>query len=437
MSVKLTTQEIKSRLKRINPLIRVLGKYVNATEPLKCRCRHCQHCWSPKWADLSQGHGCPQCAGSIKLTEADLVRGVHIKNPSTSLRRVGEHFWLKCKRCSSEWQNTREQLKHNLGTCQKCLATRLRRWITTEEARDHLCKIGSSIRIASIQTNINSNTKLKCQCCKCGNKFLVKWSSLKRGGCCPKCKMDGFRHTLAEIKHKLRTIQPNTRVLSTVYTNTMSLLNCKCRVCEHEWKAPWSRLNQGHGCPRCGNQAHADAQRFSLTQIKQRLKKASKPIEIVSKQYENNKTPLKCKCLKCHRYWVTTWARLSQDHGCPHCGGNLQSEEKVREIFESVTGLKWPRANPTDASWLRGLTLDGYCRELITVKFPNGTAFERQGQQHTKLCLFNDFDPEKLRQQKRRDWRKRYQCWYHGVRLITIPYWVKDIEAYIRKRLAG
>lgn len=435
MSIKLTTQEVKSRLKRSHPSVRVLGEYTNATTPLRCQCRKCHRNWNPRWADLSQGHGCPQCVGSIKLTDVDLVERVRAKNPKTRLRRLGTRFLLECKQCSSKWKNTREQLKHNLGTCQKCWRKRLSKCLTLAEAKSHLRKLDSTINVFSSIDKINGSTILQCQCVECQNKFERKWSSLKRGGVCPKCKMNFCRHTLANIKIKLQKTNPGIIVLSTEYANATSPLSCECRVCGHKWGAPWARLNRGHGCPRCGNQAHADAQRFSLEQIEEKLRSTSKPISIVSKQYKNNETPLKCKCLKCNHCWMTTWARLSQDHGCPHCGGNLQSEEKVRETFERVTGLKWPRANPSEVPWLHGLTLDGFCRELSSKKFPNGTAFERQGQQHTKLCLFNDFDLKKLHQQKKRDWRKKYQCWYHGVRLISIPYWVKDIESYIRARL--
>jgi hypothetical protein len=79
--------------------------------------------------------------------------------------------------------------------------------------------------------------------------------------------------------------------------------------------------------------------------------------------------------------------------------------------------------------------LDGYCPELKSEKFPNGTAVEQQGYQHYKPSHWNGFSKEAFLEQKRRDMRKRVQCIRHGVLLICIPYWKKDTEGFIQDKL--
>lgn len=46
----------------INPNIEVLGKYINSSTPILCRCKIDGYEWSPKPNDLLSGKGCLQCA---------------------------------------------------------------------------------------------------------------------------------------------------------------------------------------------------------------------------------------------------------------------------------------------------------------------------------------------------------------------------------------
>jgi hypothetical protein len=81
------------------------------------------------------------------------------------------------------------------------------------------------------------------------------------------------------------------------------------------------------------------------------------------------------------------------------------------------------------------LELDGYCPELKSKKFPNGTAIESQGYQHYWFPNRYHRTKEAFLDQKKRDMRKRIQCLRHGVLLICIPYWKKDIGSFIRGKM--
>ena len=61
-NIKLTLEEVKTKLLEINPDIEVLSdKYVNGTSKLKCRCLIDNHIWGITWNDLRRGNGCPKC----------------------------------------------------------------------------------------------------------------------------------------------------------------------------------------------------------------------------------------------------------------------------------------------------------------------------------------------------------------------------------------
>lgn len=189
------------------------------------------------------------------------------------------------------------------------------------------------------------------------------------------------------------------------------------------------------GCRQCSYQKLRELHKFSLIEVQNKLHMIS-PTITVQGEYVNNKSKLTCTCDVCGNRWCSNWADLSQKHGCPKCCSG-RSEEEVRNILQNITSLEWPRATPTDVPFLHGLTLDCYCKELKSDKFCNGTAVERQGEQHYRLVDFGGKKDTRsdFAKRRRNDHRKRIQCWRHHVRLISIPYWVRDAQSYLSKRL--
>ena len=61
-----------------------------------------------------------------------------------------------------------------------------------------------------------------------------------------------------------------------------------------------------------------------------------------------------------------------------------------------------------------------------------GLALEFNGQQHYKFVSLFHTDENDLIAQQERDERKKNLCEKHGVYLIVIPYWIKDIEQFIK-----
>lgn len=284
---------------------------------------------------------------------------------------------------------------------------------------------------------VNFASPLKCECIRCHLKWSPSLSNLSRGHSCPRCGIqkqhNRLKLSIAEVKKRLRKVNPDIEIIGE-YKNSKSPIDCQCRRCGHLWSPTWISL-QIAGCPRCAKQGSL----LKLNFLKEKLKKTNPSVRIVG-EYFGCQKPLKCECVKCKTKWVTTWDNLKRLNRCPWCSPKFTSEGEVRKIFERLTGFKWLRANSSELPWLHGLHLDGYCRELSSSFFPNGTAFENNGEQHNSLVHFGGRQrhpdtKDKLRQRKRRDWRKRYQCWYHGVRLINIPHWVINKENYIKLRL--
>lgn len=269
---------------------------------------------------------------------------------------------------------------------------------------------------------------LRCACSKCNHLWGAYWGNLQQGHGCPRCS-GSLQLTTREVKARLRKINSDLRILGE-YKNSKSQLRVHCLSCGCMWSTRWNDLSNGHGCPQCRDLNRGATQRLSLEKVKRRLKKLHPQVEVLEKRYVNALTPMRCRCKGCGKVWRNTWGNFQQGCGCA-CGA-WKSENEVREIIERLTGTKWPPAPPSEVPWLHGLHLDGYDKK-------NKRAFEFDGDQHDRVVPYfhgkgsNAFTA--FKEAEKRDWRKNKQCWRHGIKLVRIPYKVKDKKDYIRAKL--
>lgn len=59
---KKTTEEFRGEMSVVNPSIEVLGEYTGNKDGILCRCKICEHEWSPTPNCVLRGSGCPNCA---------------------------------------------------------------------------------------------------------------------------------------------------------------------------------------------------------------------------------------------------------------------------------------------------------------------------------------------------------------------------------------
>lgn len=108
MGKKLTLEEIKERLKEINPNVEILNdKYIGNFTKLKCKCLIDSHEWEVTWDNLSHNRGCPVCSGRalhdgnrLSLLRPDLVK--YFPNPNDADNYTvssNKKVQLKCPEC--------------------------------------------------------------------------------------------------------------------------------------------------------------------------------------------------------------------------------------------------------------------------------------------------------------------------------------------------
>lgn len=198
---------------------------------------------------------------------------------------------------------------------------------------------------------------IRCQCSIDGYEWESKLSNLLQGKGCSKCAKN-IRLDVNIIKETIKTINSNIDILSKEYINNREKLECKCKIDGYEWKASWSNLQEGKGCPKCAIKKVHDNQRLEFDYIKDKLKIIRPNYEFVSKEYINAQTKLKIHCLIHNHVWETTWTHLCEGKGCPCCAKDNNSGRN-----------HW--------NWKGGLTmLREYLREhILQWKYDSASAF--------------------------------------------------------------
>lgn len=76
------------------------------------------------------------------------------------------------------------------------------------------------------------------------------------------------------------------------------------------------------------------------------------------------------------------------------------------------------------------MEIDLFCKEL-------NLAVEIQGVQHYKFSPKFHLTQQHFQEQQQRDQMKAHKCRQHGIRLIEIPYHVKDrdVRTYLQRKL--
>ncbi|HFY0383866.1 hypothetical protein PSJ59_11950 [Escherichia coli] len=199
-SRKLTHEEQIAAIAKANPNVEVLGKIINNTTKVLCRCKVCDHKWLARPNSLKQGYGCPKCGRlrtvqSRRLSHEEQIAAIAKINPDVEV--LGEitgcraKVLCRCKVCGHEWLAIPNILKRGWG-CQKCgyLKAAKKNTLSHEEQIAAIAKVNQNIEVLGEITG--ANKKVLCRCKVCDHKWMIAPCTVKRGHGCPKCAKYGF-----------------------------------------------------------------------------------------------------------------------------------------------------------------------------------------------------------------------------------------------------
>ena len=109
-----------------------------------------------------------------------------------------------------------------------------------------------------------------------------------------------------------------------------------------------------------------------------------------------------------------------------------KGELECRTVAERLTGKPFPKARP---SFLQNYVTSGHNLELDCYNAELGIGIEYNGQQHYHYTPYFHRSRDAFDNIRYRDDLKQRLCNQAGVRLIVVPYIVKDIKRYLEDRL--
>ena len=227
--------------------------YINNHTPIKHKCRN-EHVYEQRPSDHLRGVGCPRCARVHRKTPQEYLqeckdRGLDL--PIEPYINADTNIKHKCSEGHIYSQAPRDHLR-GIG-CRECanLAMKYVRRKTNEEYINECKQLGYDI---PIEEYIDTNTKIKHKCSKCGNVYLQTPHSHLRGDSCPKCGIDKIKQKLRKtpIQYYDECIERGYDIPIEPYVNNRTKIKHKCNKCGKIYKQKPSDHLQGYGCPKCG-----------------------------------------------------------------------------------------------------------------------------------------------------------------------------------------
>lgn len=312
-----------------------------------------------------------------------------------------------------QWSTSLSSVKHGGHWCPICAGTeRLSLDIATQVAsrRGGEC----------LSTHyVNTCNKLIWRCSE-GHTWKASLNQVKDAGTwCPHCSRLANRLDISvatTIASKWGGL-----CLSTTYHNSGAPLRWKCAR-GHEWIASLSYVkNRGRWCVECSHKT-----RLSIDVA--RTIAASHQGVCLSTHYVSIFTPMRWRCANGHLWDVALKNVRHAGAWCPRCSSG-KSEREIQNMFETIfSGHSFPKTRPDFLLFgkKRRLELDGYCVSLRL-------AFEYNGAQHyNPENYFNRGNKSRFSEQVERDSQKVARCQAIGVRLVVVPYTVKDRWSFVR-----
>jgi hypothetical protein len=212
------------------------------------------------------------------------------------------------------------------------------------------------------------------------------------------------------------------KFLSETFTNTITLHLWECKN-KHQFNMRYLSVKKGNWCPQC----YKDNTFYTLEDI-QKLAE-SKGGRCTSTSMTKTSDRLEFECDIGHR-WTAVCRNIITGRWCNVC--NVQINERTcTKILEFIYKKPFPKIRP---DWLLSsyggnMEIDGYCEELKL-------GFEYQGKQHYEHVPHFHRTIDIFEKCQQRDKEKHKLCKDNNVKLIIIPYTVKnsDLYTYIKER---
>lgn len=437
-----THEQFVEEIKIKHPHIKIIGEYKKSKDRILCECLKDGYQWSPTACSLSAGYGCPKCSGNNKKTHDEFID--ELKKINQDIEVIGKYvnsttkILCKCKIDGFEWNVKPSNLLHLHRGCPECAkrGTSNRMNLSYEEFLERLDKYNKINNTFWYTEDIyqNNRTPMKFMCKNDGFSIVAKPSNLFSGYYkCKECDRDIKEKALKEH------VQTNNLPIEIIgkYINNRTKIKCRCTLCNKEYfTTPNSILSTNAICRDCAYIEMGVNSRVSLDEFLLRLKENNPEIEYIS-GYEGMSKRVNVSCKKCNHKWNPIAGGLvNEGKGCPSCSSS-KGEKKIEEI------LKNENINYTIQKTFDGLVGVGNTKIRYDFYLPkHNLLIEYQGIQHEKPIDFSgrgeDFAIKCFENQQEHDNRKREYAKKNNIKLLEIWYYDFDnIENILKSHLVA
>lgn len=280
--------------------------------------------------------------------------------------------------------------------------------------------------IKPLDNYINAVTKIRFKCSICGEEFLSKPNTILSSTYgCPKCSMrEG--HNKQKLKGKenfLKAIEHKFKILDE-YQDMKTYVTLQCLKCKHIWKVRPYNICSGYGCPNCKKEHVANVLRTPKEEFIKKAKEIHPTYDYSKVEYKNRKTKVCIICPKHGEFWQTPADHIDKKCGCQKCKQS-HGETLVSSILDDMN-IQYERQYQIKSDTLFRKTNVAYIDFYI--KLNNQEYYiEYNGELHyiSKEHFGGNI---KLQEQQQRDQSLRDYCSSHNIKLLEIPYYLKDDE---------
>lgn len=298
---------------------------------------------------------------------------------------------------------------------------------THEEFVDEL-KI-KNIEYIPIDRYDGAARSIQFRCPVCGNIWSARPSNILSGRQCPRCAgmimSEKFKKTQEQFMEELGCINPEIEILGQ-YVNYNSKIEVRCKTHNITWETRPSALLKGCGCSECMKEKIALKNGRTHDEFVKIVLCNYPNIEVLS-QYKNAKTIMKCRCKIHNRNFEKIADLLATKKGqCPIC--TMSEGAKKVAAFLDENGIEFIPEYKFDGDVeIQKKRFDFYIPKM-------NMCIEYDGAQHFIPMrdmggqLYFDY-------MKKNDEIKDAYCRENGIRLLRIPYTIKDIDGYLRAEM--
>lgn len=269
-----------------------------------------------------------------------------------------------------------------------------------------------------LEDYVNAKTYIKAYHKPCGNRIMILPNTfISRGSGCKYCSSirgkDLQRKTTEQYTAEIagRGVE-----LIGEYTGAFNKVKLKCKKCSKSFTViAKDFLISPRNCKHCDKTYHPTYEDVvsEITQL------GNKAYEVVSNTYVNTHTPLKILHKDCGTTYEVTRHNFRKGRRCPRCSQSV-GENLVAMVLED-NEIKFTRNKKFRGLInVKPLSYDFYLEE-------HNVLIEYQGEQHYRPVKHFG-GSEALKVQQRHDEIKRVYAKTHGIKLLEIPYVIKNKE---------